>query len=443
MTKKTKNVPRNSTQYTHLCSEYIIPASDILDKISNKAHDLYNRALYDLRQGLFHKQYVKGYNELDSMFKKRYKARESMLYHELAYVQSAQQTLKEVNTVWQAWFKANKAYQKNPGKFTGKPRIPKYLRKKQRHTFFVTNQNAKVKDGYLTIPKLKIKVKLAPQIKQVQRVAFKPIYNGYKLIVQYKIDHKIDYLPDNGRYIGIDPGVDNAFACVSNTESMPLLINGRNLKSVNQYYNKERARLKKLQAQYHQLETIINTKQSLKPVYQETKAMKRITAWRNDKIRQFAHKASKRIVDYALSCGANTIVIGNNKSWKRSSDMGKKNNQNFIGIPHKVMIDMIQYKANLAGISVIRTNESYTSQTSALDNETPCWNNGNKSRQRQGKSPVNRRIKRGLFKTNNGTLINADINGAMQIIRKVFPKTSFVNGIADVVLRPVKWTALI
>ncbi|MGX5867478.1 IS200/IS605 family accessory protein TnpB-related protein, partial [Lactobacillus helveticus] len=74
------------------------------------------------------------------------------------------------------------------------------------------------------------------------------------------------------------------------------------------------------------------------------------------KIRQFAHKASKRIVDYALSCGANTIVIGNNKSWKRSSDMGRKNNQNFIGIPHKVMIDMIQYKANLAGISVIRTN---------------------------------------------------------------------------------------
>jgi len=76
MTKKTKNVPRNSTQYTHLCSEYIIPASNILDKISYKAHDLYNRALYDLRQGLFHKQYVKGYEQLDSMFKKRYKARE-------------------------------------------------------------------------------------------------------------------------------------------------------------------------------------------------------------------------------------------------------------------------------------------------------------------------------------------------------------------------------
>ncbi|WP_201726921.1 IS200/IS605 family accessory protein TnpB-related protein, partial [Lactobacillus helveticus] len=155
-----------------------------------------------------------------------------------------------------------------------------------------------------------------------------------------------------------------------------LLVNGRAIKSVNQYYNKERSRLKALQARYHQLESIVDTQQGKKPVYRETKAMRRITAWRNRKIRQFAHKASKRIVDYALSCGANTIVIGNNKSWKRSSDMGRKNNQNFIGIPHKVMIDMIQYKANLAGISVIRTNESYTSQTSALDHEKPCWENG-------------------------------------------------------------------
>src|SRR5699024_11212302 len=100
-----------------------------------------------------------------------------------------------------------------------------------------------------------------------------------------------------------------------------------------------------------------------------------------------------------------TIVIGKNKSWKRSSNMGKRNNQNFIGIPHQVMIDMIKYKANLAGITVIQTNESYISQTSSLDHEQPCWENGNKSRKRQGKSPVNRRIKRGLFKANDDRLI--------------------------------------
>ena len=97
----------------------------------------------------------------------------------------------------------------------------------------------------------------------------------------------------------------------------------------------------------------------------------------------------------------------------------------------------------LAGITVIVTNESYTSQTSFLDKEKPCWNNGNKSRKKQGISPSNRRIHRGLFKSNNGTLINADVNGAYQIIKKVFPNASFAEGIAGLVLSPVKWSLLI
>lgn len=440
---KRKQMLRNQPDYDCLSSEYFVKGNPLLDQYSHKAHDLYNRALYDLRQGLFKRKYINGYGQLDSMFKRRYLSRESMLYHELGYVQSAQQTLKEVTTVWNAWLSALKAYRKNPTKFTGKPRIPRYLRKNQRHTFFVTNQNAKIKDGYLVIPKFKFKLKLAPQITVLQRVAFKSCYGGYKVIVQYRINKGVQYLPDNGKYMGIDPGIDNAFACATNTKKLPLLINGHNLKSVNQYYNKEHSRLKALQAKYHQLETKIMTKQGIKPIYQETKAMQRITEWRNRKIYQFAHKASKRIVEYALSCGVNTIVIGNTKSWKRSSNMGRKNNQNFIGIPHKTMIDMIQYKANLVGITVIRTNESYTSQTSSLDHEKPCWANGNTSRKKHGKSPINRRIHRGLFKANDDRLINADVNGALQIIRKVFPKYSLNDGIAGVVLRPVKWTPLI
>lgn len=362
----------------------------------------------------------------------------------MPYVQSAQQTLREVCTIWSAWFKALGAYNADPRKFTGRPRIPKYLRRTRRHTFFVTAQNAKVKNGYLVIKQLDVRLKLAGGIEKTGRVAFKPVTGGYKVIVPYEVkEAQKPYLPDNGKYIGIDPGVDNAFACVSNSGPAPLLINGRALKSVNQYYNKERSRLKRLQARYHQQEKIINTRRGPKAVYTETRAMKRITDWCNDKIRQFAHRASRRIVEYALSCGANTIVIGRNKSWKRSADMGKKNNQNFIGIPHKIMTDMITYKANLEGISVICTNESYTSQTSALDNEKPCRENGNKSRKKQGISPAVRRIHRGLFKTDTGILVNADVNGAVQIIRKVFPKVTFDYGIADAVLRPVRWSPLI
>lgn len=443
MAKKNRIVPRNSDQYEQLASEYVIKRTPELDMAAESAHKLYNCALYQLRQSFIKRREWLNYSQLDTSFKTKYRNRENMLYHALPYVQSAQQTLRETATIWQAWSKALKAYRVCPEKFSGRPRMPKYLKQGQRHTFYVTNQNAKIKDGYLVIPKLKLNLQLAPGITKIGRVAFKPLAYGYKVIVPCKTGLTIKYLEDNGKYLGIDPGVDNGFTCAANSGQRPLLINGRSLKSINQYYNKERARLKMLQAQYHQLETVINTKQGPKPVYQETHAMQRLTDWRNAKIKQFAHKASKRIVEYALNCGANTIIIGKNKSWKRSANMGKKNNQNFIGIPHQTMINMIKYKANLVGITVIQTNESYTSQTSALDHEAPCWNNGNVSRKKQGKSPNARRIKRGLFKANDGTLINADVNGALQIIKKVFPKFSFDDGIAGVVLRPVKWSPLI
>ncbi len=156
-------------------------------------------------------------------------------------------------TIWQAWFKALKAYRKNPARFTGRPRMPRYLHKSQRHTFYVTNQNAQIvrKDeqdkGYLVIKKLGIKIKLASaDIKKIGRVAFKPVANGYKVIVPYKTKQKIKYLPDNGKIIlGIDLALIMLFACVSNTGALrPLLINGRGIKSVNSTYNKSVSELK-------------------------------------------------------------------------------------------------------------------------------------------------------------------------------------------------------
>lgn len=437
--KQAKREQAIEAQYDYLASEYYVKSTPELDNYATQAHNLYNAALYQVRQAFFKHKYL-FYKDLNTMFKHKYEVNENMLYHAFPYVQSAQQTLKEVMSIWKAWFKALKTYRAQPYLFTGRPRMPKYLRKNERHVFYVTNQNARIKDGYLWIPKMKFKLKLQSGIKQIQRVIFKPINGGYKVIVPYKTNLEIQYKPDNGKYVGIDPGVDNAFALVSNTGKQPLLINGRPIKSVNQYYNKKRAQLKRIQAKNHQLESIIDTKQGKKPVYAETKAQKRITAWRNKKISQFAHKASKRIVDYALSCDANTIVIGKNTFWKQRSGMIKKNNQNFIGIPHAKMLEMIKYKANLEGIRVIYTNESYTSQTSALDNEKPCWNNGNKSRIKQGIRPAFRRIERGLFKSNEGKLINSDVNGAFQIIRKVFSEVTLAKEIADAVLRPVKWS---
>lgn len=429
----------NDEELTLLTSEYIIAdKTGKLSEIAKEANSLYNASLYQVRQAFF-KGNLLSYGDLDSIFKAKAKRRENMLYNKLGYVQSAQQTLKEVNGVFSAWLKALKAYKTSPSKFTGRPIMPKFLDKGKRHVFFVTNQNAKVKNGYLVIPKLEVKLKLADNLGKLKRVAFKPLSKKrFKVLVQYEVNNTSKLKADNGIYIGIDPGLDNAFTCVTNANYKPLIINGRGVKSVNQFYNKKKAELQKLHAINKTNCKEIKTKQGIKTVYFESNKTLTLTDWRNTKIKQFAHKATKRIIDYALSCGANTIVIGKNKGQKRSINMGKRNNQNFIGIPHQVMVNMLVYKAQLQGINVVQTNESYTSQTSFLDNEKPVKQNGNYHRKLKGLSLNNRRIKRGLFKSNQGKLINADVNGAYQILRKVFPKVNS-DGIGGLVFSPVKY----
>jgi len=156
--------------------------------------------------------------------------------------------------------------------------------------------------------------------------------------------------------------------------------------------------------------------------------MNSLTIKRNNKIDDFIHKASKSIIDYTLSCGANTIVVGNNKDWKRNSFMSKKVNQSFVGLPHQKLIEQIQYKAENVGINVITTEESYTSGTSFLDDELPIKEFYNKKR----------RVHRGLFQSNHGILINADVNGSLQIIKKVFPDAFKSQGIEDYGFNPIR-----
>lgn len=442
---KLHKVPRNQTQYNCLASEYIVIDRDgSLNRLSHVANNLYNAALYQLRQQWIKHRKWRSYGWLVTLFQNRLRERANMLYGQFPYRQCAQQTLKEVSTVWYAWSRALKAYKANPHKFTGRPRMPHYLPKGKRHVFYVTNQNAKIKDGYLLIQprnhQINVKLKLRNGITKLQRVSFKPLSRGrFKVIIQYKTTKLIQYKPDNHRYLGIDPGLDNAFTCASNDPTLqPLIISGQGVKSVNHRYNKLLAKYSQWHAINRQCFTMGHTKQGLKPFYYQSKAQQRITDWRNQKVYAFCHYASKRIVDYALNNDLNTIVIGKNKSQKRSINMGRKNNQNFVGLPHAKMIAMITYKANLAGITVITANESYTSQTSFLDHEKPCRQNGNDQRRLKHLTPAVRRIHRGLFKTNHGVLINADINGALQIIKKVFPDVSYAEGIAGAVLRPVK-----
>lgn len=215
----------------------------------------------------------------------------------------------------------------------------------------------------------------------------------------------------NGRIVGIDLGVNNFVTMTNNIGIKPIVINGRGIKSINHFYNKQLAKYRSLAKTNNNLDW--------------TKRLDRINMKRYNKIEYFIHCASKSVVNYCEALDINTIVIGLNKTWKQECKI-QKETQNFIQIPYDNFIKKLKYKCELKGIKLIITEESYTSGTSFIDNELPIKENYNKSR----------RIKRGLFISNNGIKINADVNGSYQIIKKVFPN-AFANGIKGVYFHPL------
>lgn len=185
---------------------------------------------------------------------------------------------------------------------------------------------------------------------------------------------------------------------VGGNKIKPVFINGRPLKSINQYYNKELARLKSRQ------EVCENKNVNSEKI--RTLSYKRYT-----KIKDYLHKESRRLVNHLVSNNVSRVVIGHNKDLKQDINLGKKNNQNFVQIPFNMFIQMVTYKSQLEGIEVVQREESYTSKCSFLDGEEIC----------KHETYMGNRIKRGLFRSNNGRLINADLNGALNILRKEIP----------------------
>ena len=199
--------------------------------------------------------------------------------------------------------------------------------------------------------------------------------------------------------MGIDIGVNNLAAAAGNQGERPFIINGKPLKAVNQYYNKEKAHYQSI------LERMEGRKSS--------KRLDRLARKRDRQMTDYMHKASRYLVTYCVKHNITKIVIGKNKGWKQEFNKGKQANQNFIQIPFARFIDMVSYKAKEHGITVVLTEESYTSGTSFLDNEEPVSQNYDKKR----------RFHRGLFQADDGTFINADINAAYQMMKKVIPVT--------------------
>ena len=383
--------------------KHIIKSSDnyfsLILSFCRQSKNLYNHANYLIRQEFTKNKKLIKYSDLDKILK----ADEEYLdYQNMPTAQSAQQILRLLDKNWKAFMVSIKDWSKHKEKYSGRPKLPNYLKKNSNYILILTNQNCQLKNGKIHFPKVfqgfTIKPKFTGKENFVsfQQVRLIPHKNRIVAEVVYNMEI-LEIKADNQRYIGIDIGVNNLATVCNSICDKAFIINGKPLKSINQYYNKRISHYREI------------TKRMNKADY--SKRMDRLTEKRNSKIDDYLHKASRYIINYCLKNDIHTIVIGKNKEWKRNSKLSKRVNQNFVQIPFASLIEMIRYKAEEKGIAVILTEESYTSGTSFIDNEPPTKENYNKAR----------RIHRGLFVSNKGIKINADLNGAYQILRKVVP----------------------
>jgi len=379
-----------------LVEQHIIKSNSIyyneLNELLHRCKNLYNKGLYVVRQHYFQykddntvKYKYLNYYSLE----KQLKDANDVDYRSLPNP-VAQQVLMMVDRNFKSFF--NLLNKKNRGEYSERIRIPRYLNKDGLFTAVFTTlafSQKWIKNGIIKLPK-QFKFTTRTNKTNIQQLRFVP-KNGYIVLEVIYNKKEKPRSGNNGKYLGVDIGLNNLASCVSNTGSC-FIINGKPLKSINQYYNKRLAYLKS----------------KLKDNKQVSKQIRLLTTKRNNKIKDYLHKASRMLINHVVSNGINTIIIGHNKCWKQEINIGIVNNQNFVSIPFNDFIHMISYKGELEGINVEITEESYTSKCSFLDNEII-------SKQSEYKG---RRSKRGLFRSSTGKLINADINGAFNIIRK-------------------------
>lgn len=491
-----------------------------IDELCFLSKNLYNVGLYTIRQHFFEEKKFLGYEKLQ----KQLQEEKQVDYYALP-TKVSQQILRLVCKNFQSFFRAVAEYQKQPKKFQGRPKIPKYKHKTQGRNIVVYPIDA-INKKLLKQQKIQLslsEITISSHKKNIQQVRIIPCSRFYKIEVVYeksayliskkditksllvklkdgsptsqyllgyfskslqksiceycvskklrtslqeKIATKLNSmlkenlydnvfnqkklsqqiksyikdkpqgedlahfnrllleislpLPfaltpsqtnklDHSRVAGIDIGLDNLASITSNHINLkPVLINGRPLKSINQYYNKKRA----------QLSSRLKEKKT-------SRRLQNLAQKRNNIIDDYLHKSSRYIIDLLISHQIGTLVIGKNDGWKQKINIGKKNNQNFVFLPHAQFIKKLHYKAVLAGIHVLIQEESYTSKCSFLDFEDI----------KKHKKYLGRRTSRGIFKSKQGIKLNADINASANIIRKAIPD-AFANGIEGIVVFP-------
>ena len=396
--------------------EIIYSTDERFDLIKNLCHlskNLYNASLYDVRQYYFETKLYRTWQSQEPLFSKNKQPDYYALQSHLA-----QQVLMQVGRQFLSFFnnKSNK-----------KKRIPKY---KDKNGYNVITFNKVTISRQIDFDEYKqiytytlckrsynLKIKSTkPNVKMVKFV-YDEVNDLIKCFKIYEVERP-KLKKDNSRYFSIDPGLNNIVSIYNNIGIRPLLYNGRPIKSINQYYNKTNAKLRS--------ELPNNIKSS--------KRLKQLSFKRNNKIDYEMHKISIHIINEAVKNNISKIIIGNNVGWKNEINIGRRNNQNFVNIPHTKLFNQLLYKGLLNGIEVIFTEESYTSKASFFDkDELPIYGE-NDNYKFSGK-----RISRGLYKDSKGNLWNADLNGGGNIMRKVSDKAAYkgIRKTKELMKRPI------
>ncbi|MBQ3421306.1 MAG: transposase [Romboutsia sp.] len=381
---------------------------DLKDEEIIKKYKLKKYKLNEYKQLTKENSYL-SYSLLDNV----YKHTKNIDYRALpAHVN--QQVMKKVFENIDSFFVSLKDYSQNQSKYSGKPNLPKYKESGSTHEAIFSNQVCEIKKNgtrtLLKFPKTKLTLNLGKYRGFVDgklvQVRVQKFYDSIK--VEVVIDsgkEKPSVNEEITRLMGLDLGVNNLASCVSNVGANALIINGKPLKSINQFYNKEYARL------YSSLRVGKKCNEGKFT----TKRIESLHKKRHLKIKDYFHKSSARVVKYALENNIQKVIIGKSLDWKKEVEMKKDNKQSFVYIPHSMFIELLEYKLKEKGIQIEVHEESYTSKASFLDNDTiPTY----KSETSKKYTFSGKRVSRGLYKTKNKLVLNADINAAANILRK-------------------------
>ena len=376
-----------------LVQQIQLKRSKILDEITFLSKNLFNVATYTVRQRLFKDRHWIRYNELWKLLRTHESYKK---LQETCGSHPPQQVLKQVDRNFKSFFKAIKVWKSERLRFRGRPKLPKYKRKSGRNLVYFTSLQCRLKNGYVFLTRKMENLgfpKIKTHLEKVKGVRIVPFGDRYNIELIYDYEPKDLHLNENNA-LGIDLGLNNVVTASDNIGNKPLIIKGGVVKSINQFYNKQLSKYKSMAKKCNNTDI--------------TGRILRLHRKRNNKMRDFFHKTSRKVVNYCISNNIGTIVIGYNEGWKQEIAIGKRNNQNFVSVPFLKLVRQVEYKSEMVGIKVVKVSEEYTSQTCSS-----C-----------GVVRKSNRIHRGLYACKNcGAVLNADVNASRNILRKEVPKS--------------------